>query len=78
MGWCFCEKPQIRYLVRGAIRGFLKNRGAGKGGKVKALGRKRQMAQKAHRLQKVLWMGLQTVKTDKTVVFKTFSKNTKM
>ena len=38
MGWRFCEKPQIRYLARGVIRGFLKNRGAGKGGKVKAFG----------------------------------------
>ena len=41
MGWCFCEKPPIRYLARGAIKGFLKNRGAGKGGKVKVLGRKK-------------------------------------
>ena len=39
MGGCFCEKPQIRYLAKGAIRGFLKNRGAGKGEKVKAFGR---------------------------------------
>ena len=32
----FVEKPLIRYLARGAIRGFLKNRGVWKGGKVKA------------------------------------------
>ena len=38
MGWCFGEKPLIRYLARGAIRGFLKNRGAWIGGKVKAFG----------------------------------------
>ena len=38
MVWCFGEKPLIRYLAKGAIRGFLKNRGAWKGGKVKAFG----------------------------------------
>ena len=38
MGWCFGEKPLIRYLAKGAIRGFLKNRGVWIGGKVKVLG----------------------------------------
>ena len=39
MGLCFGEKPFFQSFVRGAIRGFLKNRGVGKGGKVKAFGR---------------------------------------
>ena len=38
MGWCFGEKPLIRYLARGAIRGFLENRGVWERGKVKVFG----------------------------------------
>ena len=34
----FVEKPLIRYLARGAIRGFLENRGVREGGKVKVFG----------------------------------------
>ena len=38
MGWCFGEKPLIRYLAKGAIRGFLKNRRVWERRKVKVFG----------------------------------------